>query len=197
MGFRTHESVHLPTPRIESRRLLLLSSLSSFSTNRNKTKTGSTGAKSADATSLRVAPPSKSNPTQNKHEGISVFLHTVPAFNLMSSGSSFTKKSLALFLLHPPPTPQLPNSNPTRFPALPNRHLLLLLCLWCFAHRHCHCHCRIFLSASSFSFTSSPLLIFLTFCFPLILFPFLLPSENLPDVFHAATFSLITVSFYA
>ncbi|KAG7035836.1 hypothetical protein SDJN02_02635, partial [Cucurbita argyrosperma subsp. argyrosperma] len=66
MGFRTHESVHLPTPRIESRRLLLLSSLSSFSTNRNKTKTGSTGAKSADATSLRVAPPSKSNPTQNK-----------------------------------------------------------------------------------------------------------------------------------
>lgn len=85
-----------------------------------------------------------------------------------------------------------PNS-PTPIPHAPQFCQIAIcvcfcFCLWCFAH----CHCRIFLSASSFSFTSSPLLIFLTFCFPLILFPFLLPSENLPDVFHAATFSLIT-----
>lgn len=58
-----HRSTHLvPTAAalIESRRLLL-SSLSSFSINGNKMNS----SRSTEA-SLRVAPPSKSNPTQNK-----------------------------------------------------------------------------------------------------------------------------------
>ncbi|CAK9314171.1 unnamed protein product [Citrullus colocynthis] len=52
---------------IESRRLLL-PSLSSFSTNGNKMNAKMKDGRRSAETSLRVAPPSKSNPTQNKCE---------------------------------------------------------------------------------------------------------------------------------
>ncbi|KGN54151.1 hypothetical protein Csa_017955 [Cucumis sativus] len=57
-----HRSTHLvPTAALIESRRLLLSSLSSFSINGNKMNS----SRSTEA-SLRVAPPSKSNPTQNK-----------------------------------------------------------------------------------------------------------------------------------